>query len=133
MTISTSLRVNTRRLDRPTHNLFAQRLLSSGARTADGDAADWFYVPIRCRGHSDGDIVARAIEYIRKTYPWWDRFGGGRHFFIHTADLGVEDTGKWAGENLFQITPNATWLTHCEYGKVSREASRFETIVSSQL
>lgn len=35
-------RLNYKRLDRPTHNLFWQRLLSSGARTADGDKADWW-------------------------------------------------------------------------------------------
>ena len=38
--------VNMRRLDRPTHNLFTQRLLSSGARTADGDKADWYFIPV---------------------------------------------------------------------------------------
>lgn len=38
--------LNVRRLDRPTHNLFTQRLLSSGARIADGDKADWYFIPV---------------------------------------------------------------------------------------
>eukprot|EP00798_Chlamydomonas_sp_ICE-L_P016628 gene16628-22875_t len=63
---------NTRRLDRPTHNLFAQRLLSSGARTAND-----------------------AIDYIRKMYPWWDKYGGGgRHFAFHTGDLGMIESTR---------------------------------------
>lgn len=35
-------RYNSRRVDRPLHLMFWQRLLSSGARTADGDSADWY-------------------------------------------------------------------------------------------
>jgi hypothetical protein len=39
-------RQNLKRLDRPTHNLFWQRLLSSGARVADPEQADWFFIPV---------------------------------------------------------------------------------------
>jgi hypothetical protein len=38
--------MNLKRLDRPTHNLFWQRLLSSGARVADPEQADWFFIPV---------------------------------------------------------------------------------------
>lgn len=34
-------RVDIQRLDRPLHVLLQGRLLSSGARVADGDKADW--------------------------------------------------------------------------------------------
>lgn len=33
-------------------SLAAQRLLSSGARTADGDAADWYFIPVRGEGRA---------------------------------------------------------------------------------
>eukprot|EP00955_Chlamydomonas_euryale_P017615 188220-Chlamydomonas_euryale.AAC.5 len=57
-------RVNYKRLDRPTHNLFTQRLLSSGARTVDGDTADWYFISVRCR-MADSHLVLQAIEYVR--------------------------------------------------------------------
>mmetsp|Transcript_36676 Transcript_36676/g.92646 ORF Transcript_36676/g.92646 Transcript_36676/m.92646 type:complete len:581 (-) Transcript_36676:360-2102(-) len=101
--------LNYKRLDRPTHNLFWQRLLSSGARTADGDKADWFFIPIRQRGMGDQTLLPKAIDYIRKNFPWWDKHGGGgRHFVIHTGDLGMRE----AGLSVMKAAENMTWLTH---------------------
>ena len=100
--------VNTRRLDRPTHHLFWQRLLSSGAMTADGDSADWYFIPVRCRGHQDKELLPGAIEYIRKTWPWWNKSRGSRHFAIHTGDLGVRDSPQ----SFIDLMVNSTWLTH---------------------
>lgn len=100
--------VNTRRLDRPTHQLFWQRLLSSGARTADGNTADWYFIPVRCRGHQDKHLLPQAIDYIKKTWPWWNRTGGSRHFAIHTGDLGIRDSP----DSFLDLMVNSTWLTH---------------------
>ncbi|KAG1674838.1 hypothetical protein FOA52_015226 [Chlamydomonas sp. UWO 241] len=99
--------VNYKRLDRPTHNLFTQRLLSSGARTADGDAADWYFISVRCR-MGDSHLALQAIEYVRQTWPWWNATGGARHAIIHTGDLGVQETSA----EVRTLTANATWLTH---------------------
>jgi hypothetical protein len=100
--------VNTRRLDRPTHHLFWQRLLSSGALTADGNEADWFFIPIRCRGHQDSALLPAAIDVIKRTWPWWNQTQGAKHFAIHTGDLGINDSPQSFSDLMF----NSTWLTH---------------------
>eukprot|EP00798_Chlamydomonas_sp_ICE-L_P013327 gene13328-19166_t len=100
--------VNMKRLDRPTHNLILSRLLSSGARIADGDKADWFFIAVRRRAMYDTYFLMEAIKYIRQTWPWWDKYGGGRHVVVHTGDLGAQET---TGEDM-HITENMTWLTH---------------------
>ncbi|KAG2448124.1 hypothetical protein HYH02_006709 [Chlamydomonas schloesseri] len=99
---------NTKRLDRSTHIHFYQRLLGSGARIADGDKADWYYIPIRQRMTADSRFLSEAVAYISATYPWWNRTGGSRHFVIHTGDLGADETQL--GARL--LAPNITWLTH---------------------
>ena len=43
---------NLRVQDRPLWFMIYQRLLSSGVRTADGDAADYYYLPLNIRGPS---------------------------------------------------------------------------------
>ncbi len=40
---------------------------------------------IRQRGMGDKDTLVEAVEYIRTTWPYWDRYGGARHFVIHTG------------------------------------------------
>ncbi|KXZ45290.1 hypothetical protein GPECTOR_56g386 [Gonium pectorale] len=75
---------NFKRLDRPLHLYFWQRLLSSGARTADGDAADYYLLPLRQRSFSDSYLMEEAIQYVREHYPWWNRTGGAKHMVIHT-------------------------------------------------
>lgn len=79
--------------------MFWQRLLSSGARTPDGDAADWYFIPLRQRGQ-DSALLVDAIAYIREHHPWWDRLGGARHFVIHTGGwIGGRREGRehWKG------------------------------------
>ncbi len=76
-------RGNTRRMDRSLHLLFWQRLLSSGARTADPDRAEWFYVPVRVRGPRDSALLIRALEYVNATWPYSRRLNGQRHFAFH--------------------------------------------------
>ncbi|KXZ41223.1 hypothetical protein GPECTOR_636g743 [Gonium pectorale] len=48
------------RIDRPLVQLLQQRLLSSGARTADGDAADFYLIPfqLRARAHAAAHLAA---------------------------------------------------------------------------
>ncbi|KXZ45289.1 hypothetical protein GPECTOR_56g385 [Gonium pectorale] len=98
---------NTKRLDRSTHLHFYQRLLSSGARVADGDLADWYFIPIRQRQASDSDFLADAVEYVRHAYPWWNKTNGERHFIIHTGDLGTDEL-QFASR---YAAANVTWLT----------------------
>ncbi|GIL87530.1 hypothetical protein Vretifemale_15566 [Volvox reticuliferus] len=100
--------LNTKRLDRSTQLMFYQRMLGSGARIADGDKADWYYIPVRLRTSTDSSFLLHSIEYIRDTYPWWNRTGGSRHFIIHTGDLGADEVA----EDVYALTENVTWLTH---------------------
>ncbi|PNG99974.1 hypothetical protein TSOC_014228, partial [Tetrabaena socialis] len=103
------LRPNTKRLDRSTHLHFYQRLLGSGARVADGDLADWYYLPVRLRRTHDSTYLDEALTYVQQTYPWWNRTGGGlRHFAIHTGDLGADEVLS----SVRQRAPHMTWLTH---------------------
>lgn len=83
----TSHRYNIARLDRPLFFLFWQRLLSSGVRVANGDEADYFFIPIKLRmGWVDNENALAAVRYIRQNFPWWDKHGGGgRHIVIHTG------------------------------------------------
>ena len=41
---------------------------------------------VRCRGHSDGYFLREALDYIAKTWPWWNKLQGARHFLIHTGE-----------------------------------------------
>ena len=50
LTPSSPPRFNPLRLDRPLFYLFWQRLLSSGVRVADGEEADYYFLPIKVRG-----------------------------------------------------------------------------------
>ena len=49
-------------MDRPLAQMLHQRILGSGARVADGDAADYFYVPINMRSPSDSTTLLEAIR-----------------------------------------------------------------------
>lgn len=83
--VPSTRRQNTKRLDRSTHLHFYQRLLGSGARIADGDKADVYFIPVRMRMTSDSRYLEEAIQYISRTWPWWNATGGHRHFVIHTG------------------------------------------------
>ena len=58
---------------------------------ANGDEADYFFIPIKLRmGWVDNENALAAVRYIRQNFPWWDKHGGGgRHIVIHTG-VGVE-------------------------------------------
>ncbi|KAG2491391.1 hypothetical protein HYH03_010182 [Edaphochlamys debaryana] len=110
---------NALRVDRPLQWVFWQRLLGSGALTADGDAADWYYIPVRLRSTTDGVRLAECIAYIRAHWPWFDRLQGHRHFIIHTGDMGrgeVMDEARALSENV-------TWLHHWGLTETWKEAN----------
>ncbi|KXZ52297.1 hypothetical protein GPECTOR_10g929 [Gonium pectorale] len=79
---------NAKEMDRPLSWVFWERLLGSGARVANGDEADWFWIPINLRRSSDGKKLMEVIDYVRQKWPWYDRFQGHRHFVIHSGDTG---------------------------------------------
>ncbi|KAG1660242.1 hypothetical protein FOA52_007639 [Chlamydomonas sp. UWO 241] len=94
--------------DRPLTFMLHQRLLSSGARVADGETADWYLIPINMRGPGDSVKLQKAIKYIQSKWPWWDRHHGGRHVLVHVGDPGRGDvTGK-----VKLLTENCTYLHH---------------------
>ncbi|KAG1670892.1 hypothetical protein FOA52_000394 [Chlamydomonas sp. UWO 241] len=100
---------NIRMQDRPLAFMLHQRLLSAGARTPDGDSADYYLIPMTIRGPSESMWLVDAIEYIRETWPWWDKHGGGaRHLVVHTGDVGRMDA---AGESR-KVAEKSIWLTH---------------------
>lgn len=78
-------RYNLRVQDRPLWFMMYQRMLSSGVRTTDGNAADYFFIPMNIRGPTESMHLVRAIHYIRKHWPWWDKFHGTRHLILHTG------------------------------------------------
>ncbi|KAG2423974.1 hypothetical protein HXX76_014913 [Chlamydomonas incerta] len=95
-------------MDRGLHWLFWQRLLSAGAMTADGEAADWYYIPVKMRSTSDGGRLLEALDYVRRHWPWYDRLQGQRHFVIHTGDLGRGEVPRGVRD----ATANLSWLHH---------------------
>ncbi|GIL72460.1 hypothetical protein Vretifemale_2822 [Volvox reticuliferus] len=102
--------VSISRLDRPLVAALMQRLLSSGVRTADGDSADFFFIPLvmRTKGQAATHLKA-VVYYIRQHWPWWDRLQGGhRHLLVVPADLGRRSLP----EEHLQMTENVTYLTH---------------------
>ncbi|GIL44053.1 hypothetical protein Vafri_1620 [Volvox africanus] len=100
---------NFRRLDRLLHVYIWQRLLGSGVRVADGDVANYYFIPVRQRSFGDSWVLREAVQYIQQHHPWWNRTGGGhRHVVIHTGDWGLGEVA----EDVRLMTWNVTWLTH---------------------
>ncbi|GFR40126.1 hypothetical protein Agub_g681, partial [Astrephomene gubernaculifera] len=100
---------NFRRLDRPLHLLLWQRLLSSGARVADGAEADYYLLPVRQRSFSDSPLLEAAMRYSAAHWPWWNGTGGGhRHLVLHTGDWGRAE----ASPEVQLLGWNMSWLTH---------------------
>ncbi|KXZ44080.1 hypothetical protein GPECTOR_74g694 [Gonium pectorale] len=97
---------NDLRADRPTGHFFIERLIATGARVADGDSADWYFIPVRIRTTGDGPHLAAAVRYIRATHPWWNRTMGHRHFVIVTGDMGRAESER------DHLSANVTFVTH---------------------
>ncbi|GLC66435.1 hypothetical protein PLESTF_000427100 [Pleodorina starrii] len=97
---------NELRLDRPTTRYFVERLVATGARVGDGDSADWYLIPITLRRSSDAWNMEKAVQYVRDTYPWWNRTQGHRHFVIATGDMGRIESERG------RLSENVTFVTH---------------------
>ncbi|KAG2446120.1 hypothetical protein HXX76_000719 [Chlamydomonas incerta] len=98
------------RIDRPLVQVLLQRMLSSGVRTTDGDAADYYFIPLltRTRTHTVNHLAA-VVAYVRQYWPWWDRAGGGhRHLLVAPGDIGR----RILTPELLHMTENCTFLTH---------------------
>ncbi|EFJ50986.1 acetylglucosaminyltransferase [Volvox carteri f. nagariensis] len=99
---------NPTRVDRELFWVFWERLLGSGAVVADGEEADWFWLPVKLRSTTDGYRLLEAIQYVRTEWPWYDRLQGHRHFVIHTGDTGRGEVAR----EIRDATANMTWLHH---------------------
>ncbi|KAL2651172.1 hypothetical protein R1flu_019300 [Riccia fluitans] len=74
-------------------------LLESPVRTLNADEADWFYVPVytTCDLTSNGlplpfkapRMMRSALQYLSRTWPYWNRTEGADHFFTVPHDFGA--------------------------------------------
>ncbi len=64
-----------------------QRMLSSGVRTANGDEADYFFIPLimRARSHAAATNLQSVLYYIAHHWPWWNARGGGHRHLMAVA------------------------------------------------
>jgi hypothetical protein len=89
---------------RPEMELLHERLLSSKHRVASGGSADLFFVPLHLAGVRGprGAFVQAAFQYLRATWPHFDRTGGRNHLLLVTDDMG--------GCSLLLDPATALWL-----------------------
>ncbi|GIL86692.1 hypothetical protein Vretifemale_14892, partial [Volvox reticuliferus] len=99
---------NPRRMDREAHWTIWQQMLQARVVVADGDEADWFFIPVKLRNSGDGPKLFKIIMYVQKHWPWYDRLHGHRHFVIHMGDSGRGEVQ----EDVRQAFINMTWLHH---------------------
>ena len=96
------------------------RLLASPHRTLQPEKADFFYVPLMLSlgftSHRFGiylpsapaaRLIRRAIEYIRSTFPYWNRTDGADHLLPFTGD----DGSAWLRGRLPELA-RAIFVTH---------------------
>lgn len=82
-------RGNIVRVDRIVMQLLWKQFLASGVRVADGEEADYFFVPIYLRMGTHSTQLPGLIKHISEFWPWWNRFSGARHLFVHSGMLGI--------------------------------------------
>nr|XP_006825207.1 PREDICTED: probable glycosyltransferase At5g11130-like [Saccoglossus kowalevskii] len=85
-------------------SLFINLLRNSKFRTQEASEATFFFIPSRCTAYrysvSDRDQGGKVAEetmkdilqYIKSTFPYWDRSAGTDHFYICSHDMGGEVT-----------------------------------------
>ncbi|KAG2424819.1 hypothetical protein HXX76_014240 [Chlamydomonas incerta] len=98
---------NLDKFDRPLYAHLWKRIISSGHRTLDGAAADYYYVPVDFRYLFSE--AAQVLSYVADTWPWWNATGGARHLLLSTSDL-----GGCEGKQLMRIrnaTARSVWVT----------------------
>eukprot|EP00898_Chlorokybus_atmophyticus_P007854 jgi/Chlat1/806/Chrsp104S01266 len=88
--------------------LFHVDLLSSPHRVVNPEHADFFFVPVWDMQGGWGPFAVhdRALDYIRQTYPYWDRNIGADHMFVMHRDTGSSD------DALNENYDRAVMLTH---------------------
>jgi hypothetical protein len=74
-------------IDRNPSYLLWERLLVSPYRTARGEDADFFFVPVSAMGSVSHGVPILAAQYIGARWPYWAR-GRGRHLFVWSFDFG---------------------------------------------
>jgi hypothetical protein len=79
-----------------------ERLLTSGHRTADPAAADFFYVPVSGRELKRQGLLLQALEYVAHAWPHWNRTQGRQHLLI--AEGGSRG-GAGAGAHSLRAAP----------------------------
>ena len=69
--------------------LLWERLLASPYRTARGEDADYFLLPVGPMGSVSHGLPMLAAEYVREAYPYWNASGGKDHLIIWPWDFGA--------------------------------------------
>ncbi|MEW5302327.1 MAG: hypothetical protein WDW36_005126 [Sanguina aurantia] len=103
-----SSHLNIPHLDRPLHALLWQRFLTAGVRVADGEQADYYFMPLSLRDHPDYAKIPAAIQYVRQHWPYWDRLNGSAHMWVSATDMGRAEIPK----ELLDLTDSGIWLTY---------------------
>ncbi|KAL6761691.1 acetylglucosaminyltransferase [Haematococcus lacustris] len=98
---------NIHKIDRPPlHLAILERLLTSGHRTANGDDADFFYLPISSRDLKRAFLLLPAFHYIMEKWPYWNATAGARHVIAMEGDVGTCELPL----RVRLLTANVTWL-----------------------
>jgi len=89
-----------------------ERILRSKYRTHDPTKADYFFVPLWQQCLSSDSVtmpsyVELAMNYVRKTWPYWDLTHGHRHLLVLPDDLGSCDLRRQ-----ILLWKNATFIQH---------------------
>lgn len=74
--------------DRPLSESLHEWLLGSAHRTADPEEADYFFIPVAIR-MAGGERSQEALEYIARTWPFFNRSLGADHLLAVTDDSGL--------------------------------------------
>lgn len=95
------------KVDRPPlHLAMYERLVTGGHRTTDGDKADFYFLPITSRDLKKAFLLMPVLEYISRTWPFWNQTGGSRHIIPMEGDVGTCELPLLVR----RFTSQVTWL-----------------------
>ncbi|PSC70174.1 ser thr phosphatase [Micractinium conductrix] len=105
--------------------MFLEQFVHSPVRTEDPSEASLFYVPVfpfalTGPGGDSLEYVNQALDYLRTTYPYWNRTAGRDHFFFTMGDRG--------SCHLHGLAAQPIKLTHFGYMESNPRNSTMETI-----
>eukprot|EP00271_Cylindrocystis_brebissonii_P018260 TRINITY_DN5097_c0_g1_i1.p1 TRINITY_DN5097_c0_g1~~TRINITY_DN5097_c0_g1_i1.p1 ORF type:complete len:809 (-),score=113.99 TRINITY_DN5097_c0_g1_i1:232-2547(-) len=74
---------------------FLERLLASPYRTANGEEADFFYIPLILRNRlwQKNEVLEWSIQYISDKWPFYKRKNGADHIVMTNDDWGNCEIG----------------------------------------